>query len=89
MKNLSFTEFIKDLEKQNEGATETEVVKVETYYLDDDDNIVEPEKATKGIIRELDEDGNLVRETFGTFEERKEISDEELTRMTQEFLKRH
>ena len=38
---------------------------------------------------ELDEDDNLVRETFGTFEERKEISDEELTRMTQEFLKRH
>ena len=68
---------------------EKEVVKVETYYLDDDDNIVEPEKATKGIIRELDEDGNLVRETFSTFEERKEISDEELTRMTQEFLKRH
>ena len=68
---------------------EKEVVKVETYYLDDDDNIVEPEKATKGIIRELDENGNLVRETFGTFEERKEISDEELTRMTQEFLKRH
>lgn len=68
---------------------EKEVVKVETYYLDDDDNIVEPENATKGIIRELDEDGNLVRETFGTFEEREEISDEELTRMTQEFLKRH
>ena len=68
---------------------EKEVVKVETYYLDDDDNIVEPDKATKGIIRELDEDGNLVRETFGTFEEREEISDAELTRMTQEFLKRH
>ena len=31
MKNLSFTEFMKDLEKQNEGATETEVVKVETF----------------------------------------------------------
>ena len=31
MKNLSFTEFVKDLEKQNEGATETEVVKIETF----------------------------------------------------------
>ena len=31
MKNLSFTEFMKDLEQQNEGATETEVVKVETF----------------------------------------------------------
>ena len=68
---------------------ENKVSKVETYYLNDDDEMVDPEEATKGIIRELDEDGNLVRETFGTFEERKEISDEELTRMTQEFLKRH
>lgn len=41
--------------------------KIETYYLDDDGNFVEPEKATRGIIRELDEDGNLVRETFGRF----------------------
>ena len=31
MKNLSFTEFMKDLEQQNEGATETEVVKVESF----------------------------------------------------------
>lgn len=31
MKNLSFTEFVKDLEKQNEGATETEVVGAETF----------------------------------------------------------
>ena len=52
-------------------------------------NFVEFIEEQYKIIRELDEDGNLVRETFGTFEERKEISDEELTRMTQEFLKRH
>lgn len=31
MKNLSFTEFMKDLEQQNEGAAETEVVKVESF----------------------------------------------------------
>lgn len=32
MKNLSFTEFMKDLEKQNEGAlTETEAVGAETF----------------------------------------------------------
>lgn len=31
MKNLSFTEFMKDLEKQNEGATETEVIGAETF----------------------------------------------------------
>lgn len=52
--------------------------RVETYYLDDDGNMVEPEKATRGIIRELDEEGNLVRETFGTFEKTEEVSDEEL-----------
>lgn len=52
--------------------------KVETIYLDDDDNIVEPEKATRGVIRELDENGNLVRETWGTFEKVDPISDEDL-----------
>lgn len=52
--------------------------KIETYYLDDDNNIVEPEKATKGVIRELDENGNLVRETWGTFSKDEEMSDEEL-----------
>lgn len=52
--------------------------KIETYYLDDDDNIVEPEKATKGVIRELDENGNLVRETWGKFEKEPELTEEEL-----------
>ena len=52
--------------------------KVETVYLDDNNNIVEPEKATKGVIRELDENGDLVRETWGTFEKVDPISDEEL-----------
>lgn len=51
--------------------------KIETYYLDDDDNIVEPEKATKGVIRELDENGNLVRETWGNFEKEPELTEEE------------
>ena len=54
------------------------IANVETYYLDDDNNIVEPDKATKGVIRELDENGNLVRETWGTFEPVEEISDEEI-----------
>ena len=55
-----------------------ENLKVETYYLDDDNNFVEPENATKGIIREVDEEGNLVRETWGTFEPVKKVSDEEM-----------
>lgn len=55
-----------------------EIKNVETYYLDDDGNLVDPEKATRGVIRELDENGNLIRETWGTFEKQPEISDEEL-----------
>ncbi len=54
-----------------------EKLKVETYYFDDDGNTVEPEKATRGVIREVDEDGNLVRETWGRFEEIPRVSDED------------
>lgn len=52
--------------------------KVETVYLDDNNNIVASEKATRGVIRELDENGNLVRETWGTIEKVEPISDEDL-----------
>jgi hypothetical protein len=37
-----------------------------TYYFDDADNIVPPEKATKFIKRSEDDDGNLIFESFGT-----------------------
>ena len=53
------------------------IVKVETYYMDDNNNFVEPEKATKGVIRELDADGNLVRETWGTFSPMPEIPEDD------------
>jgi len=66
-----------------------EIKSVETYYLDDNGNIVEPEKATRGVIRELDENGNLVRETWGTFEKASEISDEELDEYVLSLLKSH
>lgn len=37
----------------------------EIYWFDADGNIVEDsEKAVRGVIRELDEDGNLIRETW-------------------------
>lgn len=52
--------------------------KIEKIYLDDNNNIVEPEKATRGVIRELDEKGNLVRETWGTFKKVEPISDDEI-----------
>jgi len=38
----------------------------EIYYLDEEGKAVEKEPAVQAIIRELDEHGNLVRETFGT-----------------------
>lgn len=38
----------------------------EIIYFDDNDNIVDKENATRAVIRELDENGNLVREIFGT-----------------------
>lgn len=35
------------------------------YYLDDDHNIVDPDKATKVVINEFDENGVMIRETWG------------------------
>lgn len=51
------------------------VDKTEVYYFDDNGNKVEPEKATKGVIRELDENGNLISETWGRFEEAPQYDD--------------
>jgi len=43
------------------GGTSAEI-----YYLDEERKAVKKEQAVRVIIRELDEHGNLVRETFGT-----------------------
>ncbi len=37
----------------------------EAYYLNDDHNIVDPDKATKAVINEYDENGVMIRETWG------------------------
>ena len=37
----------------------------EAYYLDDDHNIVDPDKATKVVINEYDENGVMIREIWG------------------------
>lgn len=37
----------------------------EIFYLDDNHNIVNPEKATKCVIRELKNSGELVNEIWG------------------------
>ena len=48
------------------------------YYLDDDNNIVEIEKATHFIMQELDENGNLIKESFGVLNSDNNINDEEM-----------
>lgn len=54
------------------------MAKSEIIYFDDNGSIVDKEKATKAIIRELDENGNLVNEIFGTIDNTPtDISDEE------------
>lgn len=53
-------------------------MKSEIIYFDENDKIVEKDKAVRAVIREVDENGNLVREIFGTIEkEDEEVSDEE------------
>ncbi len=37
----------------------------EAYYLNDDHNLVDPDKATKVVINEYDENGVMIRETWG------------------------
>lgn len=37
----------------------------EIYYFDDEGNLADREKATKCIIRECDQKGNLINETMG------------------------
>lgn len=40
----------------------------EIYYFNDNDETVPKEEATRAIIRELDDDGDLIQETIGTIE---------------------
>ena len=54
-------------------------MKSEIIYFDENDKIVTKEKAVRAVIRELDENGNLVREIFGTIDKSQdeEVTDEE------------
>ena len=40
------------------------VVTYETFFFDENRNVVPKEKAVEAVVRELDEDGNLIRETW-------------------------
>lgn len=59
-------------------------MKSEIIYFDENDKIVTKEKAVRAVIRELDENGNLVREIFGTIDKSQdeEVTDEEFDEIT-------
>lgn len=57
------------------------LMKSEIFYLDDRDRIVPKEQATRAIIRECDDTGRLVSETFVLLEDTQpspELSEEDL-----------
>ena len=59
----------------------------EIHYLDDDHNIVEPDKATQVVISEYDENGMLIRETWGFTERQRKNTCEQPKRKGSGFLK--
>ena len=59
----------------------------EAYYLDGDHNIVDPDKATKVVINEFDENGVMIRETWG-FVNRVPRKEEQKKRGISKWLKR-
>ena len=64
---------------------------ITTHFLDDNNNIVPKEESTHFIVRETDENGKLISETFGRMnkkpgEESKNVFEEEVTPEMQEIL---
>ena len=61
-------------------------MKSEIFYLDDNNNIVDKELSTRSIVREYDENGNLVNEIFRKkqIENSSELTEEQL-RIIEEF----
>ena len=56
-----------DVEKKLKYEPIDEKIKSEIYYFDEEGNNTDKEHAVSAIIRELDENGNVVRENFGFF----------------------
>ena len=48
-----------------EGKTPNGGVKAEIYYMNDNEEMVDKKKATRVVIRELDENNNLIFESWG------------------------
>lgn len=56
-------------------------MKSDIIYFDAEDNIVEKENAVRAVVRDYDENGNLINETFviiGPVEVSQELSAEDL-----------
>lgn len=70
------------------GTEENPISEVQITWNDDGTRVecYEDHETSEGIIRELDAQGNLVRETFGRFYEPPKISDEELDKYMRELL---
>lgn len=71
------------------GTEEKPELEVQTVHFDDGSRseMIHDHIENRGEIWQRDADGNEMR-VYGTFEEHKPMSDEELTRLTQEFLNR-
>ena len=54
--------------ERREGLTPAGGVASEAIYLNDRGIEVEPDEATLVVVRELDEQGRLIAETFGTID---------------------
>ncbi|HOV80808.1 MAG TPA: hypothetical protein PK728_12015 [Bacillota bacterium] len=48
------------------GLTPAGGVRSDIVYMDDQGNVVDKSKATRAVIREMDRNGKVLRETFGT-----------------------
>lgn len=72
------------------GTEENPEFEIQSVHYDDGScsKMIHDHIENRGEIWERDEDGNEMR-TYGTFEEYEPMSDEELTRLTREFLERH
>ena len=55
----------------------SDVASSEIYFFDNEGNETTKENATRLIIRELDKDGNLINETFGTCNQKQNIEEQQ------------
>ena len=57
---------LNELEEAPLGAEPTTMGRSEIFYLDDNNNFVSEDEATKSVIQVYDDNGNMVREVWGS-----------------------